>query len=82
MRSLAISFSILLVFPFFCSSQEIIENPEKPLSKNAGRVVRMEKVHEITDESGEFFFKHPGNFRVAPNGDFFISDADQLLQFD
>lgn len=82
MRSLAISFLILLAFPFFCSSQEIIENPEKPLNKNAGRIIRLEEVYTITDEGGEFFFKYPGNFRVAPNGDFFISDVDQLLQFD
>jgi hypothetical protein len=82
LKRLTVIFSILLAFPLYLFSQEMIENPKKPLSKNAGRVVRLEEVHEITDESGEFYFKHPGNFRVAPNGDFFISDADQLLQFD
>ena len=82
MRNLTIVLSILFVLPLISSSQEIIENSEKPLSKSAGRIVQLEEVQRITDESGDFFFKHPGKFQVAPNGDFFITDADQLLQFD
>jgi len=75
-------FAFLFIFSSVIFAQEIIENPEKPLNKNAGRIVQLKEIHRITDESGRYFFKRPHNFQVATNGDLFIKDKEQLLQFD
>lgn len=82
MKKYILFFSFLLIFNSVIYAQEIIENPEKPLSKNAGRIVQLKEIHRITDESGKYLFRRPYNIRVAPNGDLFIQDREQLLQFD
>ena len=64
--------------------QEIIENPDKPLSDNAGREIKLQEMFRITDEKGDFYFKmivYSGNLKVAQDGTFFVSDIDQLLKF-
>jgi len=81
MKKLVLLFSILFIFTSIILTQEVIENPQKPLSKNAGRVLRLEEELRITDESGEFYFKYLRNLKVAPNGSIFVVDVDQLLQF-
>ncbi|MCJ7580478.1 MAG: 6-bladed beta-propeller [Candidatus Aminicenantes bacterium] len=81
MKKRAILLSLFLIFSF-TSAQEIIENPEKSLSKNAGRVLELKEVLRITDESGEFYFSRPYNLQIAPNGDLFIQDREQILHFD
>ena len=75
---------LLLVIPYhlYTNAQEIIENPEKPLNPSAGRALKIEEVFRITDESGEFYFKYPGNLKVSPDGTIFISDENQFLKFD
>lgn len=75
---------LCLCFFIFCSvtsAQTIIENPEKPLSKNAGRVLKLKEVLRITDESGEFYFKAPRGLIIAPDGSIYIQDEYQLLKF-
>lgn len=71
-----ILFSISSAFP-----QEVIENTKKPLNPNAGRVLKLEEEFRITDESGEFYFEHPRNIKVAPDGCIFIDDQYQFLKF-
>jgi hypothetical protein len=63
-------------------AQVVIENPSQPLAKNAGRVLQLQEVWRITDESGGFFFKYPQILMTAPDGSRFVLDSDQLLQFD
>ena len=78
----ALIFLILLLFSISSAfPQEIIENPEKPLNPNAGRVLKLEEEFRITDESGEFYFKSPRNLKVAPDGCIFIEDEYQFLKF-
>lgn len=78
-----LTFLILLMFPIsIVSSQEVIENTENPQNPNAGRVLKIEEVFRISDESGEFYFKSPKNLKVSPDGTIFISDENQLLKFD
>ncbi|MCJ7617680.1 MAG: hypothetical protein MUO43_14205, partial [Desulfobacterales bacterium] len=60
MKKRAILLSLFLTFSF-TSAQDIIENPEKSLSKNTGRVLELKEVLRITDESGEFYFSRPYN---------------------
>ena len=69
----------------FCSAlmgQTVIENPEKPLINNAGRVVELTELMQINDIGGEFFFKYPRNPKVSHEGHLFVQDYEQLLQFD
>jgi hypothetical protein len=77
---------VSIVSSFFILSsivlaQHVIENPEEPLSKNAGRVLNLQEVFRITDESGDFYFTSPRNLKVDSNDNFFIIDENQFLKF-
>jgi hypothetical protein len=82
MKKSVLLLTFLFIFTSIILPQEIIENPKKPMSKNAGRVLNLEEVFRITDESSEFYFKHPRDLKIAPDGSLFIIDYEQLLQFD
>jgi len=71
----------LVLLPLTLLSQQIIENPEKPLAKNAGRIIKLQEVWRITDESGEFYFKNPYQLQIAGDGSIFFADEDQFLRF-
>lgn len=78
-------FVILLLFIPFLSqiwAQEIIKNPEKPLSGHAGRIVELREVMRIDDTGGDYFFQYPRTIKAAPDGSLFIMDREQLLHFD
>jgi hypothetical protein len=65
------------------AAQNIIENPARPLSKIAGRIVTLKEELRIEDTGTGFFFKSPTRIRVSPRGDIFIRDGpEQALQFD
>jgi hypothetical protein len=75
---------IMLFFFFLVSglhAQQVIENSDKPLGNNAGRVLTLQPIFRITEEGGDFFFKGIWLLRVAPNGEIYIFDQDQLLRF-
>ena len=77
---------ILIIFTFIFSTvipaQTIIDNPEKPLSKNAGRIVHLVEVMRITDEHEGYYFKFPHNLKISPDDGMFVEDEEQLLKFD
>ena len=81
MRKITLFFFSLLILMSFVLAQEIIENPEKPLSKNAGRVLKFQEVLRITDEGGEFYFNRPARIKVASDGCIYMTDEDQFLKF-
>jgi hypothetical protein len=63
--------------------QAIVENPAKPLAKDAGRVVTPTEILAISDEGqSDFYFKIPGMLRVAPDGSLVLRDENQVLLFD
>lgn len=73
---------ILLMFAFSSAfSQEIIENPGKPLNKDAGRVLELQEVFRISDETGEFYFKSPKSFKISADNCLFVIDENQFLKF-
>jgi hypothetical protein len=78
-----ITLCLLSSFIFFSLvfAQEIIENPERPLEKNAGRSLKLEEVFRITDESGDFYFSAPLDLKVDSEGSFFLIDENQILKF-
>ena len=79
-------FGRLILILFLLSTQllaqDIIENPEKPLNSNAGRILKLKEELRITDDDGEFFFRYPSNVKVAPDGSIFMRDREMLLRFD
>ena len=81
MKKLVLIVSFFFILSSIAITQQIIENPEKPLSQNAGRVVELEEVFRITDESGDFYFSSPQNLKVDSEGNLFIIDESQILKF-
>jgi len=60
----------------------VIKNTEKPKNPDAGRILQLKEEFRITDESGKYFFRSPRNLQIAQNGNLFVQDNEQLLQFD
>ncbi len=71
----------LILIPALGNPQQIIENPEKPLAKNAGRVLELKEVWRITDAGGEFYFRYPNRLNLAADGSLYLADRDELLKF-
>ena len=70
---------VLLLLPLFILTsviytQEIIENPEKPLSKNSGRVRSIKKIMSTKDEPEKYYFRDPDDVKMAKDGSIFIAD--------
>jgi len=82
MTKIITAISSILIFCSALIGQTVIENPEKPVSKNAGRVVELTELMRIDDIGGEFFFKYPRNPKVSNDGHLFVLDYEQLLEFD
>ena len=51
-------FLVILIFKPL-RGNDIIKNPEKPLSMNYGRVITVERTMTITDENDDYFLKKP-----------------------
>ncbi|MCK7483910.1 MAG: 6-bladed beta-propeller [Candidatus Moduliflexus flocculans] len=64
------------------TAQQIIENPAKPLSANAGRVVGLKEIARITDEKGKFLFVQPFHVLTGLDGSVYVQEYQQLLKFD
>jgi hypothetical protein len=62
-------------------SQNLIRNSARPLNPQAGRILKLERVLEISDASGEFFFKFPTRFHLDAKGFLYFLDDNQLLKF-
>ena len=71
----------ILLLSWFASSQIIIENKSKPKSKNAGRLLELEELLRITDESDEFFFERPYRLSLDQYGFIYFQDGDFFLKF-
>jgi len=56
------------------SGQQIVENPNQPKSKNAGRTVHLEEVMRIRDDGSNSIFKIPKNLTVAHDGSIYFLD--------
>jgi len=74
---------IVLICNFLISNENnIIENPENPQAKNAGRQAKITEIFRIIDDGGEFYFKSPSRLGVAPDDSIFVTDDKQFLKFD
>jgi len=81
MRNILSTIVFVLGVGFVLSAQNIIENQEKPLSKNVGQMVELIEVMRIDDMGGDYYFKYPRSLKIAPDGSVFVTDYEQLLQF-
>jgi hypothetical protein len=70
---------VLLISAPGLSAQDIIDNPAKPPSQNAGRVLQLTEVMRITDERGPFYFKQPADLQISADGSIFYGDWDEFL---
>jgi len=77
----AVAVSAVFLLNSLLSAQDVIENPAKPASANAGRLLKLQEIWRVTDESGTFYFKYPYRLRIAPEGSIFLQDAEELLKF-
>jgi hypothetical protein len=75
-------FSLLLVFVHL-NAQQVVENPDKPSNPKAGRILKLKEVLLIKEELGKFYFKSPGDVKIATEGSIYISDpyAANFLKF-
>ena len=73
-------FLVILIFKPL-RGNDIIKNPEKPLSMNYGRVITVERTMTITDENDDYFLKKPMFIKIAPDGSIYVMDQDQILKF-
>jgi hypothetical protein len=80
MRNLFIVLFLVVSLFLQIEAQEIIENPEKPLSKNAGRVLELKEEMRIRDGQG-FFFSGPIGLKVDHNGCIYVQEYRKLYQF-
>ena len=62
-------------------AQEIIENSDRPASKNAGRTIPIQEVLRIKDEGKGFYFKLPWGLDVGLDGSIFVQDGLALYEF-
>jgi hypothetical protein len=76
----------LLILAFAGASPgfgQVIENPAKPKSTNAGRVITPQEAAAISDDgTSAFYFYWPRGLRTSPDGSLILSDKDQILRFD
>ena len=61
--------------------QIVIDNPDKPKSKNAGRTVVLEEVMRIRDDGKEIIFRGPQRFSLSVDGSFFFLDYPFIYKF-
>ena len=80
MKKITIILSFFFLVVINTQAQEIIENPEKPLSKTAGRVLELQEVLRIRDGQG-FFFSGPIGLKVDHNGCIYVREYKKLYQF-
>lgn len=70
------------LLPVFGFGQQIIENPENPVAKNAGRVLELREVWRVSDDGQPFYFSGGGQLEVAGDGSLFLRcSGDQFLKF-
>jgi len=64
------------------AGQKLVQNPEKPLSKNAGRTIILKEVMRIRDDGKETIFRGPYDLQVGEDGAIYFYDDFVLHKHD
>jgi hypothetical protein len=75
-RKIVLGLFLFLIITSVTYAQEIIENPKRPLSKNAGRTLKLVEELRITDKPGIFYFRSPDDLKITKDGHIYISDPN------
>jgi hypothetical protein len=59
---------------------QIIERPAKPVSRNAGRIIKLSPSVLIEDVGGEYFFKNPRIIKMAPDGTRYEAPGSEYME--
>lgn len=71
----------IFIFNSIIFTQKIIENPAKPLNKNAGRVIELEEVMRIKDDGQKIVFRNPEHLSLLEDGSILFIDSSYLYKF-
>ena len=64
------------------AGQQLVQNPEKPLSKDAGRMIILKEVMRIRDDGKETIFRGPYDLQVGEDGAIYFYDDFVLHKYD
>lgn len=81
MKKIVLIFVSLLFFIFVSLAQEILENPKKPLNRNAGRAFQLKEIMRIREDGKEVIFTGPYDLQVGDDGGIYFFDNFQLYKF-
>ncbi len=73
---------LIALFLASAAAPQIVENPKRPPSTNAGRVIPLKEIARITDEAGKFFFVQPLAVFASVDGSVYVQEYKQFLKFD
>src|SRR5512141_220063 len=73
---------LLLFLAALATAQQVVENPAKPPSPNAGRVVSLKEVARVSEEEGKFFFEQPWEVFTGRDGSVYVQEPKKFYRFD
>ena len=76
------SIILIMSFGFFLFGQKTVDNPEKPVNKDAGRVVRLAEVMRFTDAKQDFHFRFATHLKLDNEGNIYLENFMKILKFD
>lgn len=81
MKRVIIVFAAVFALVSVSRSQQIVENPAKPTSKNAGRVVKLERLLSIKDAGPDTPFRGPYDLQIGNDGSIYFYDNFEFFRF-
>ena len=72
--------AVLLIFSPV-RSQEVIKNPDRPSSKNSGRIVKLERLLSIKGAGPNDLFRGPYDIQVGNDGSIYFYDYFEFYKF-
>ncbi len=82
MRKIVLLVSSFFIFISVIFAQRIIENPEKPLSKSAGRIITVKEIMRIRDDGKKISFHGPVRLYIEKDESVYFYDNFKLYKYD